>query len=360
MRSGTSRGPFFLADWLPQETEQRNRLLLAIMGSPHSLQIDGLGGGNTLTSKVAIVSPSQKEGCDVDYLFAQVAVDRAIVDTHPNCGNMLAAVAPFAIEQGLVRACEDGISLVHIHNLNTGSMVQARVQTPNGKVTYGGNVAMDGVNGLAAPVALDFIDVWGKTTGHIFPNKGLRQTCINGIHTTLIDAGIPMMLLHAADFGLHGTETADDINRNNALLAQVESMRLQAGKMMGLGDVSHKVIPKPALLSIPDSASSCRAQNYLRIHSRYLTPHRCHASHSVTGAIGISTALLLPETLAHTLANPQKKYKDAEQTIDIMHPSGCLQIIARHNEKGAIVSMGVVRTVRKIMEGQFFLPPNFT
>jgi len=365
MRAGTSRGPFFLADWLPAEETRRNRLLLAVMGSPHSLQLDGLGGANSLTSKVAIVSRSRKPGCDVDYLFAQVAVEQPLVDTHPNCGNMLAGGAPFAIEQGLVKASEDGISQVKIHNVNTGSVVQALVHTPNGKVVYAGDAAMDGVAGLAAPITLNFLDAWGKTTGTLFPDQGQTQSRIDDIRVTLIDAGIPMMQIAAADVGLRGDESADAINRNHALLARIDAMRLQAGRRMGLGDVTDKVIPKPALLSQPAPASHDADQVTVQIQSRYLTPHSCHRSHAVTGAIGVATAALTPGTLAHEIVG--KRHDAARQTHDtvkhktvgIAHPSGQVRIAVQCDAQDRIQSMGVVRTVRKIMQGQFFLPPEF-
>jgi len=364
MRAGTSRGPFFLADWLPAEKEKRDRWLLAIMGSPHMLQLDGLGGANTLTSKVAVVSTSQKKGCDVDYLFAQVAIDKALVDTHPNCGNMLAGVAPFAIENGLIKNIGKEVTLVNVNNTNTGSVIQACVQTPGGKVTYAGNVAMDGVPGVAAPVELNFLDVWGKTTGKIFPDNGNRQSRIDGVAATLIDAGIPMMLLRATDLGLRGDESRDAIQGNLELLSRIETMRLQAGWKMGLGDVTNKVIPKPALLSLPSSGQTGISGNShnIDIQSRYLTPHQCHASHSVTGAIGIATALLIPETLAHDLIfggiSRSGGHRGCGQKVNIIHPSGKVSLSVQCDTQGKIRSMGVVRTVRKIMEGRFFLPPH--
>ncbi|MGH8815018.1 MAG: PrpF domain-containing protein, partial [Achromobacter pestifer] len=219
MRGGTSRGPFFLGDWLPADPAERDRLLLIAMGSPHALQVDGLGGGNTLTSKVAIVSRSTRPDCDIDYLFAQVSVDRATVDTRPNCGNMLSGAAPFAIDEGLVPA-RHGVTPVRVHNVNTGAVIEAVVQTPGGRLTYEGDARIDGVEGAAAPVRLNFLDAWGAVTGKLFPT-GCRQEQVDGVAVTLIDAAMPMVLMRASDFGLRGDETPAQLDGNAGLLARL-------------------------------------------------------------------------------------------------------------------------------------------
>ena len=243
MRGGTSRGPFFLADWLPADPAERDRLLLTAMGSPHALQVDGLGGGNSLTSKVAIVSRSRRPGCDIDYLFAQVSVDQASVDLRPNCGNMLSGAAPFAIDEGLL-AANDGVTSVRVHNVNTGSVIEAIVQTPGGRLTYEGAARIDGVAGTAAPVRLNFLDAWGAVTGGLFPS-GQRQDDIDGLRVTLIDAAMPMALMRASDLGARGDETPAELDANPALMARIEAVRLEAGRRMGLGDVRDSVLPSP-------------------------------------------------------------------------------------------------------------------
>ena len=240
MRGGTSRGPFFLADWLPADPAERDRLLLTAMGSPHALQVDGLGGGNNLTSKVAIVSRSRRPGCDIDYLFAQVSVDQASVDLRPNCGNMLSGAAPFAIDEGLL-AANDGVTSVRVHNVNTGSVIEAIVQTPGGRLTYEGAARIDGVAGTAAPVRLNFLDAWGAVTGGLFPS-GQRQDDIDGLRVTLIDAAMPMALMRASDLGARGDETPAELDANPALMARIEAVRLEAGRRMGLGDVRDSVL----------------------------------------------------------------------------------------------------------------------
>ena len=344
MRGGTSRGPFFLADWLPADPEQRDRLLLAAMGSPHVLQIDGLGGGNTLTSKVAIISRSQRADCDIDYLFAQVSVNEARVDTRPNCGNMLSAAAPFAVEQGLVPAL-DGETPVRVHNVNTGARIEAIVQTPGGQVTYEGDTHIDGVQGGAAPVRLNFLDAWGTVTGSLFPT-GSRQDVFDGVPATCIDAAMPMVLMPASAFGYRGTESATDLDADRQLLERMERIRLQAGERMGLGDVTNSVIPKPVLLG--------EGPRPLAIQSRYFTPHQCHRAHAATGAIGVAVACVTPGTVAHALASSPDPA--GRLAVDILHASGRIGIDIDCQPDGSIARAALLRTARKIMSGTLYIP----
>lgn len=358
MRAGTSRGPFFLRQWLPQDERERDRALIAAIGASDPLQLDGLGGGSTLNSKVAIVSPSTRPGCDLDYLFAQVSTDRPLVDTRPNCGNMLAGVAPFAIEQGLVPA-QDGTTTVRIHNVNTGAVVDATVLTPGGQVVYDGDTHIDGVTGTAAPVLLNFLDAWGAVTGKVFPT-GQRIDTIDGQQVTCIDAAMPLLIMRAADFGLSGRETPAQLDANTALLQRIEHLRQQAGRMMGLGDVSDSVIPKPVLISPGDTAND--------ITSRYFTPHKCHASHAVTGAIGVATAFAMPGTIASGPARTA-----GQHTLGILHPAGRIDVVVQMQEQDiqpspasttpaqptkelTVHSAALVRTTRKIMQGTLHLP----
>lgn len=342
MRAGTSRGPYFLREWLPKDESLRDRILQSAIGTADVTHINGLGGGTTLTSKVAIVSRSERDDCDVDYLFAQVGPNG--VDTKPNCGNMLAGVGPFAIEQGLIQATA-GTTTVRVFNVNTGARIDLEVQTPSGRVVYDGDVAIDGVAGTAAPVYLSFMDVWGAVTGRLFPT-GERINVIDGIEVTCIDAAMPMVLMRASSMGVRGTETAAELDAMPALLERLERIRLQAGVLMGLGDVSKSVMPKPVLLSPgADDAS---------IVSRYFTPWRCHTAHAVTGAIGVATALGLPGTVASGAAPTA-----GVRTIQVLHPSGVIQIVIDVRESDGqleVVRGSVVRTVRKIMEGQLSLP----
>lgn len=344
MRAGTSRGPFFLSDWLPQGEADRNQALIGAIGASDPLQLDGLGGGSTLNSKVAIVSRSSRPDCDLDYLFAQVGVGHQSVDTRPNCGNMLAGVAPFAIDQGLIPA-QDGTTTVRIYNVNTGAKIEVTVCTPGGKLTYEGAARIDGVAGTAAPVLLNFLDAWGAVTGQLFPT-GQRIDQIEGVDVTCIDAAMPLMVVRAGDLGLTGRERPAELDANAALLVRIEAMRLEAGRRMGLGDVSASVVPKPVLVSAGDTPNS--------ITSRYFTPHKCHASHAVTGAIGVSTAFALPGTVASGVVREPGRHP-----LTVLHPAGQIDVEVQLQGKGdacEVVSAGLVRTVRKIMQGVLHLP----
>jgi len=344
MRAGTSRGPFFLKDWLPQDPVARDQALIGAIGASDPLQLDGLGGNSTLNSKVAIVSRSSLPDCDLDYLFAQVGVGHQSVDTRPNCGNMLSGVAPFAIEQGLIEA-QDGTTTVRIHNVNTGAKIDATVQTPGGRVSYEGHARIDGVAGTAAPILLNFLDAWGAVTGQLFPT-GQRTEDIQGVAVTCIDAAMPLMMVRAVDLGLTGRERPAELDANAALLEKIEVMRLEAGRRMGLGDVSGSVVPKPVIVSAGDSPDS--------IVSRYFTPHRCHASHAVTGAIGVSTAFALPGTVASGVARPSGRH-----LLSVVHPQGQIDIdveVAGEGEGAVVQKAALVRTARKIMQGELHLP----
>lgn len=341
MRGGTSRGPFFLASDLPVEPERRDAALISAMGAGHDLQIDGLGGGNPLTSKVAIVSPSARPDCDVDYLFAQVKVAERLVDTSPNCGNMLSAVAPFALERGLIRA-EAGETRVRIFNVNTGKRIEARVQTPDARVNYDGDCRIDGVPGSAAPVLLTFLDAAGAKTGKLFPT-GAPLERLDGIAATLIDCATPMMLLAAADLGKTGHESPAELDADRAFMARLEALRIEAGRRMGLGDVRQLVLPKPVLLAPPARGGTLAA--------RYFMPHSAHKALAVTGAVGIATAAATAGTVAQILAPGA----GLGAPIGIEHPSGLLELTLAQREPGAPVEASLVRTARKIFEGAVFI-----
>jgi len=344
MRAGTSRGPFFLREWLPKDEVARDEALIGAIGASDLLQLDGVGGGSTLTSKVAIVSKSNEPGCDVDYLFAQVGVGQRSVDTRPNCGNMLAGVGPFAIEQDLVAAAE-GTTTVRVFNVNTRSRIDVTVQTPGGRVTYAGDTRIDGVGGTAAPIRLNFLDVWGAVTGSVFPT-GQRIDVIDGTELTCIDAAMPLMIIRARDLGVSGRESPSELDANSKLLERLESLRRAAGLRMGLGDVSASVVPKPVLVSEGDSPAS--------VTSRYFTPWRCHASHAATGAIGVATAFALPGTVA-SAAEPIH----GTQNIVVLHPQGRIDVeveTAGEGEAAHVERAALVRTARKILQGDLHLP----
>ncbi len=280
----------------------------------------------------------------MDYLFAQVGVGQQSVDTRPNCGNMLSGVGPFAIEQGLVPA-QDGQTRLRVYNVNTRSRIDVTVLTPGGLVTYEGQTGIDGVAGRAAPIQLDFLDAWGAVTGSVFPT-GQRIDNVMGVPVTCIDAAMPLMIIQAASLGLLGTETPAELDANRELMLRLETLRCAAGALMGLGDVSTSVVPKPVIVSAGDDAHS--------ITSRYFTPRRCHASHAVTGAIGVSAAFALPGTVASSALQ-----MDGAPSVAVLHPQGRINVdvtIEGLGDQAVIRRAALVRTARKIFQGQLHIP----
>ncbi len=342
MRGGTSRGPFFLSSDLPDDVAARDAMLISAMGSGHPLQIDGIGGGNPLTSKVAIVGRSARDDADVDYLFAQVNVDRALVDTAPNCGNMLAAVGPFAIEQGLIPATDPETRLT-IFNVNTGKRIEAIVRTPGGAVDYEGDTAIAGVPGTAAPVRMAFLDAAGSKTGRLLPT-GSAADVIDGVEVTLFDMAVAAMLLDAGGLGKTGRETPAELDADRAFLQRLERLRQEAGRRMGLGDVSQMVIPKPILLGPPAGDGT--------ITARYFMPHSCHTAVAITGAVCIASACCTPGTVAHRLARLPQPDADGRRRLVIEHPSGQTPVeIEQDPVTGIVTRAMVIRTARRLFDG---------
>ncbi|CAN1559571.1 prpF, probable AcnD-accessory protein PrpF [Rhabdaerophilaceae bacterium] len=341
MRGGTSRGPFFLATDLPADLASRDATLISAMGAGHELQIDGIGGGNPLTSKVAIVSRSNRSDSDVDYLFVQVKVAERRVDTSPNCGNMLSGVGPFAIERGLVKAT-NGETRVRIFNVNTGKRIEALIQTPGGRVIYEGACRIDGVPDAAAPILLTFLDSAGAKTGKLLPT-GAAIDVISGVSCTLIDAATPLMILHAADLGKTGHETPAELDSDREFMTRLEALRIEAGLRMGLGDVRALVIPKPVLIAEPTHGGTLSA--------RYFMPHSAHKALAVTGAVGIAMACATPGTIANAVVSGI----ETGAPIRIEHPSGCLELTLTEPNPQRPIEASLVRTARKIFEGSVFV-----
>ncbi len=346
MRGGTSKGPFFLASDLPRDRARRDRVLLAALGSPDVRQIDGVGGADPLTSKVAVVGPSDLDGVDIDFLFAQVSVDKALVDTTPNCGNMLSGVAPFAIEKGLIKA-SDPETVVRIRTVNTGMIAEATIQTPGGIVRYDGDARIDGVPGTAAPVTINFLDVAGSVCGSLLPT-GKSVDIVDGIEVTCIDNGMPVVVLAAGSVGRTGYETRDELNADDELKARLEEIRLAAGELMGMGDVRDKVVPKMTLVAPP--------RNRGAISTRTFIPHVCHASIGVLGAVSAATACLLPDSPANRLA---RLPDGSPMRVSVEHPSGEFTIEldvdltppVPHVRRAALL-----RTARKLFGGEVYVP----
>ncbi|WP_323770329.1 4-oxalomesaconate tautomerase [Antarctobacter sp.] len=340
MRGGTSKGGYFLASDLPGDVAARDALLLGVMGSPDPRQIDGMGGGDPLTSKVAVVAPSAREGIDVDYLFLQVFVDRAVVTDAQNCGNILAGVGPFAIERGLVPA-RGAETPVTIWMENTGQVAVARVATPGGRVSYAGDARIDGVPGRAAAIPIAFRDTAGSSCGALFPT-GKAVDVIEGVEVTLIDNGMPCVMLRAADLGIVGDEDPEALEADAGLRARLEAIRLIAGPMMTLGDVAEKSVPKMTLVSAARSGGA--------IATRTFIPHRCHKAIGVLGAVSVATACLTPGAVGHDLADlPEGDLR----VVSVEHPTGEMTVVG-HVEAGVVTRAEVLRTARKLMDGMVF------
>lgn len=340
MRGGTSKGGYFLAEDLPADIAARDAFLLRAFGSPDPRQIDGMGGANPLTSKCAVVKTSDREGIDVDYLFLQVFVDQAIVTDAQNCGNILAGVGPFAVERGLVPVTGDQTE-VRIWMENTGQVAVARVETPNGRVSYEGTARIDGVPGTSAPVPITFADTAGSSCGALLPT-GNAVDVIAGIEATLIDNGMPCVILRASDMGITGDETPEALEANENLRAKLEEIRLIAGPMMNLGDVAKKSVPKMTMVS--------PAKNGGALDTRTFIPHRCHDAIGVLGAVSVATACLLPGGPAAEIAAVPE---GAEKLLSIEHPTGEMSVIASVSD-GEVTGAAVLRTARKLFDGTIF------
>ncbi len=341
MRGGTSKGGYFLKDDLPADTAARDALLLRAMGSPDPRQIDGMGGADPLTSKVAVVARSTRAGVDIDYLFLQVFVDRAIVTDAQNCGNILAGIGPFAIERGLV-AVQDGETRVAIFMENTGQIAVATVATPGGVVTYDGDARIDGVPGSAAAIPLEFRDTAGSSCGALLPTGNAADT-IDGVACTLIDNGMPCVVIKAADVGVTGYETRDDLDAATDLKARLESIRLQAGPLMNLGDVAQQSVPKMMLVAAPRQGGAVTVRSFI--------PHRAHASIGVLGAVSVATACLVAGSPAAAVAVVPA---GGRKTLSVEHPSGETTCVVETDDTGAVVTAAMLRTARKLMDGVVF------
>lgn len=341
MRGGTSKGGFFLADDLPRDAAGRDAFLLRAFGSPDPRQIDGMGSADPLTSKVAVVSRSTREGADVDYLFLQVFVDEAIVSDAQNCGNMLAGVGPFAIERGLVEA-KDEKTKISIFMVNTGKLATATVQTRCGVVTYDGDARIDGVPGTAAPVPLAFADIAGSSCGALLPT-GNAVDVVDGVDATLIDNGMPCVVLRAADVGITGYEDRATLDADETLKARIEAIRLKAGPLMNLGDVTEQSVPKLMLVAAPRNGGAISVRSFI--------PHRCHASIGVLGAVSVATACLIDGSPAHGLAVVPE---GQSRSLDVEHPSGATGCVIDLDENGNVVGAAMLRTARKLFDGILF------
>jgi 4-oxalomesaconate tautomerase len=348
LRGGTSKGLYFRAIDLPTALALRERVLIAAMtgnGPDDPRQIDGLGGADPLTSKVAIVSRSSRTDADLDYEFVQVVVGRGATDSTQNCGNLLAGVVPFAIEAGLLRA-SDGETRARVFMLNGESICEVVVQTPGGRVEYSGSARIDGAPGTAAPVVCNYLDTAGSACGELLPTGHLRDT-IDGLEVTCLDNGMPVVVLRAADLGITGYESPAELNAHATLKARLEHLRLQAGPLMNLGDVAEKVVPKMSLIAAPRSGGV--------VHTRTFIPHVCHAAIGVLGAVSVATVCAVPGTIADGIA----AQIPVSGACSVEHPSGEFTVTLDIDRNGALPVVrkaGLLRTARLLSRGEVLIP----
>ncbi len=340
MRGGSSKGAFFLASDLPADPSERDSLLLRIMGSPDSRQIDGVGGAHPLTTKVAVVSPSDHDEIDIEYLFLQVSVDRPEVSDQQNCGNMLAAVGPFALERGLISATE-GRTSARILMKNTGALATASFPVEAGRPTYAGDTEISGVPGGAAEIRIEFENIAGSSTGSLLPT-GREIDRVEDIEVTLVDNGMPVVVLRSSDMGASGYESCEELEANSDLTRALEQIRITAGKLMNLGDVSSATVPKLTMIS-PSRFGGA-------ISTRTFIPHRCHHAIGVLGAVSVATACLLPGSPAAALS----RLAPGAEVVQIEHPSGTFEAWVRLDGDGSPGRAGIIRTARKLMDGLVF------
>lgn len=346
MRGGTSRGPYLNRADLPDDLETLAQVLIAMVGSGHPLNIDGVGGGNAVTTKVAMLSRSDDDWADIDYFFAQVSVEDRTVDFKPTCGNILSGVGPAAIEMGLIKA-QNGETNVNIHAVNTGARVAATVQTPNGAVSYDGDAKIDGVPGTSAPVALQFMDTIGGATGAFLPTRNLIDT-FNGVDVTCMDVAMPMVIAKADAFGLTGYESAETLNDNKDFFAAMEAVRIRAGEAMGMQNVAQSVTPKFGLLAPAKDGGT--------IATRYFMPWKAHPTMAVTGAQCLASCVLTPGTVAEGMA---ARSNDRPATITLEHASGQINVLVDYDltvDGIDLRSAGLVRTARLLARGEVMIP----
>ncbi|SOD90297.1 4-oxalomesaconate tautomerase [Spirosoma fluviale] len=353
-RGGSSKGLFFKATDLPADETERHRLILAAMeggGGGDPRQIDGLGGATSLTSKVAVVSLSDKPDTDLDYLFLQVVVGAGRVSDGQNCGNILAAVLPFAIESGLFPAGSP-TTTARINMVNTGGICEVTVQTPGGVVEYASNPAVgsakvDGVPGTGAPILCNYLGIAGSTCGALLPTGQIRNR-VNGIEVTCIDNGMPEVILRAADFGVTGYESPAELEADESLKRTLEGIRLAVGPLMNLGDVTNKTVPKLCLIAPPRAGGM--------ISTRTFIPHRVHEAIGVLGAVSTATACLLPGSVADGIAVLPK---NDDSGYSVEHPTGEFTVRLEQNVQNGMMEIGksgVIRTARLLSRGEVLVP----
>lgn len=350
MRGGSSRGPYFNRADLPQDLDALSEVLIAALGSGHRLNIDGIGGGDAVTTKVAMLSPSENDWADVDYFFAQVSVEDRQVDFRPTCGNILSGVGPAAIEMGLVQVTGE-ITEVKIHAVNTGASIVASVQTPGESVNYDGDIVIAGVPGQAAAIKLSFSDICGSCTSGLLPTGSIKDV-IDGIEVTCMDAAMPLVIAKASDFGLTGYEGVGELDNNHEFFERMEAVRRQAGELMGLGNVSESVVPKFGIVAPAEDGGTLAA--------RYFMPWKTHHAMAVTGAQCLAACAMAPGSVADGLTTPPLSAEGGSGAVNVAleHPTGKIDVLIECECKDTfdVKSVGLVRTARKLADGHLYIP----
>ncbi len=346
IRGGSSKGIYFDKNDLPHDENLRNEIILSIVGRD-SRQIDGLGGANPLTSKVAIVSKSEKEDCDIDFLFIQVVVGENRVDSSPNCGNILSGVGVFAIENKMILPTED-TTTIKVNMINSNNICELVMQTPNKKLKFDGEAKIDGVPGTSAPIICNYLDVAGSVCGSLFPT-GNKKDLINGINVTCIDNGMPVVLINAKELGKTGYESCEELSNDKEFREKLEAIRLEVGPKMNLGDVTSRVVPKMTIVSAPVNGGS--------INTRTFIPHNCHAAIGVLGAVSVASACLYDECVTSDII----KVKNTPiVNLNVEHPSGEFTVeltSEKINNELSIKKAGLLRTARLLSKGVAYPHP---
>lgn len=350
MRGGTSKGLFFLDKHLPSNKSIRDEVILKALGAGNARGVDGMGTLDPLSNKIAIIRISNTPGIDIDYLFLQADLKRRILDDSVNCGNIIAAVAPYAVESGLIKV-GSGKETITIRNLNTNVIVESTIATKNGNVVYNGDIKIDGVPGTGAPINLNFKNSIGSVTGKLFPT-GAKMDVINGINVSCVDVSVPLIIIRASELGIMGDESPELLNANKTFLHDIDLIRKKVARLANLGDVSNKVIPKIAIISKPRKSGT--------ITSRYFIPHQCHSTHAVTGSLALSAAIKINGTTAYHVAqnNDLNKMKKLNQII-IEHPAGEIQTesVIEESANGYVIKKSsITRTARLLFKGELIIP----
>lgn len=366
MRGGTSKGVYLMVSDLPDDPAIRDQVILDIYGSPDIRQINGMGGADPLTSKVALLTRSKRPGVDIDYTFGYVGIKDAVVDYEGNCGNISSGVGVYAIRQGLVEAVEPFTKVV-IFNTNTNKIIEAMIPVKDGEVVFEGDYAIAGVPGRGARIVMNFPNSAGSKTGRLLPTGNVRDTMTlkDGRHVqvSLVDAANPSVFVKAADIGLTGLELPADCDTNPQILEVMEEIRVRAGVMMGLAknvDQVGPAVPKVAFVApaqdYPDSEGKIITAGEVDLVARTKAMAEMHKTYAVTGGICIATAAMIEGTVVSDVCGAQAKNTGE---VRIGHPSGVLEVfvdVKNSVETGwTLLQAGVCRTARPIMEGEVYV-----